>query len=90
MISEKYKIIILKAGNPIKIKNMLQILLEHSVLQFHFSMRKGWHAISRKRMKHQIQQSKNCETTNSDPSDSMGQTCIEMSNDSPGINTLYK
>lgn len=69
---------------------MLQIILEYSVLQFHFSMRKGWHAISRESMKHQIQQSTNCETTNSDPFDSMGQTCIEMSNDSPGNNTVYK
>lgn len=52
-------------------------------------MRKGWHAISRESMKHQVQQSENCETTNSDPSASMGQTCIEMSNGSLGINTLY-
>lgn len=64
---------------------MLQIILEHSVLETHSSVRKDWHAITRESMKYQIQQSENCEMVNSGPSDSMGQMCIEVSNDIQGL-----
>lgn len=75
------------AESSVKIK-IFQTVLDHTILHYHFSLRKGWYAITGTSGEYQTLQSKKCEIADSEPSNSTEEMCAELSNETPGNTVL--